>query len=201
MEKFRARQLAKEAIGGVDLELLTGAVGAVAAVALIVWFYLYKVVGNAKIVVHGAGRTPLVLEELTPDSALLSCVVEFANEGKQCATIMDCYTRHLLPYEQYDGVRVVSKAELAGAPRADDYFEAVLIQRGERIAVLVKLRLVDRTGRGIRAALAEMVDFPVDLVYQSVTRDPWRIDKVRLDLTAEEIVQAVAAAKEEKADG
>lgn len=172
------------------------------AAALVVWFYLYKVVGNAKIVVRADERTPLVLEKLTESSALLSCEVEFANEGKQCATIMDCYTRHLLPYEQYSGVQLFSKAELVGAPREDDYFEAVLIQRGESIKVAVKIGLVDRTNRGIRAALAEMVDFPVDLVYQSVTRDPWRIDKVRLDVTAQEIARLVEAAdKGAKADG
>lgn len=185
--------------------VLTGLVGVfavLAGTALVVWFYLYKVVGNAKIVVKATQRTPLVLEKRTPESALFSCTVEFANEGKQCATIMDCYTRHLLPYEQYDGVQAFSKAELAGAPREDDYFEAVLIQRGESIAILLKLGLVDRTGQGIDAAMAELPDFPVDLVYQSITRDPWRIDKVRIDVTTEEIAKALQAAeKGEKADG
>ena len=43
--------------------------------------------------------------------------------------------RPQLPYEQYDGIEARGKAELDGAKREDDYFEAVLIQKQESIFI------------------------------------------------------------------
>lgn len=49
------------------------------------------------------------------------------------------YVRQLLPYEQFDGVKVEAKAELKGVPREDDYFEAVLIQKKKALTLLFAL--------------------------------------------------------------
>lgn len=168
------------------MEILYGVIGAALILAgLIYLFIMWE--GNAVFEVRTESRSPFVLDELTKDSVTVKTKVEFANTGKQCGTIMDCYVRHLLPYEHFDGVKVYAKAELEDAPRPDEYFEATLIQRQSSIQVWVKITLTARKCDDIKAALTEMVDMPVDLVYQYVARRPWAIDKKRIVLTAAEL--------------
>lgn len=168
------------------MEFLCGVIGFIAFLAIVVYLLIIKI-GNANFNVKTENHTPFIVENMTDDSITISTKVEFANEGKQCGTIMDCYVRHLLPYEQFDGVKVFSKAELETSPREDDYFEAVLIESGRSIQVLVKVTLIARKDGNIKDALTNMVDLPVDLVYQYVARDPWAISKKRIVITAEEI--------------
>lgn len=172
------------------MEFLYGILGIVITVSLLVWMFITQK-GNANFEVRAKEHTAFEIEEVTQDSVTLRCKVEFANVGKQCGTIMDCYVRHLLPYEQFDGVSVYSKAELESAPREDDYFEAVLIQHQSSIFVVVKVKLVARKCDDIKVALADMVDMPIDLVYQYVARKPWAIGKERIELPAAEIAKLV----------
>ncbi len=157
---------------------------------LIILFLLNEVIiraiGDAKVNMKTDERTPLKLDEITSDSISLSTTINVANEGKQCATIMDCYVRQLLPYEQFDGVKVEAKAELKGAPREDDYFEAVLIQKHESIDIIIRVKLTARKNHDIKQTLTHMVDLPLDIVYQHVARYPWKLSKKTIVLTAEE---------------
>ncbi len=143
--------------------------------------------GNAEVVVKTQSRTPWTVEKQTEESIVLSTKLEFANEGKQCGTIMDAFVRPQLPYEQYDGIEARGKAELEGAPREDDYFEAVLIQKKESIFIYAKVMLTARKGMKLKEALSHMVDIPVELIYQEVNRRPWYYSKVRIPLPAEEV--------------
>ena len=156
--------------------------------------------GKEKVVVNVKERTPFTVEQRTKDSITFSTKVEFRNDGKQCATIMDAIVRPQLPYEQYDGIEVRGKAEREGAPREDDYFEAVLIERKgkgktkegkdrDRIYIFAKVTLTPRKGMSLEEALSHMVDLPMDLIYMEVGRMPWRYSKVRIVLPAEEIAQ------------
>lgn len=175
---------------GVFVVVVFGILAVVSAIALLVCVFLVRV-GNAELEVRTDSRSPFALDALTERSAAFSTKIEFANVGKQCGTVMDCYVRHLLPYEQFDGVAVSSKAELESAPREDDYFEATIIQRGESAYVLVKVTLEARGDGDIKEALTRMVDMPIDVVYQFVGRDPWRIDKRRIELKAAEVAALV----------
>ena len=89
---------------------------------------IIRFIGDAIVNMKADEHTPFTVDEITQDSISFSTTINVANEGKQCATIMDCYVRPLLPFEQFDGVKVEAKAELKGVPREDDYFESVLIQ-------------------------------------------------------------------------
>ena len=71
--------------------------------------------------------------------------------------------------------------------REDDYFEAVLIQRKESIYVWVKIKITARKTADLKEALVDMVDLPVDLVYQYAARKPWAITKKRIVLKAEDL--------------
>lgn len=150
---------------------------------------IVRVIGDAKVVFKADQHTPFKLDEITQDSISMSTVINVANEGKQCCTIMDCYVRQLLPYEQFDGVKVEAKAELKGVPREDDYFEAVLIQKHESIDIVIRVKLIDRKNNDIKKTLTHMVDLPLDIVYQHCARYPWTLSKKTIVLTAEEIAR------------
>ena len=138
---------------------------------------------------------PFVKEQMDEKSIVLSKELTFLNEGGSCATIMDAIARRQLPYEQYDAVEARGKAEREGAPREDDYFEAVLIQKkgdknGEdKLHIFAKIKLTARKGLSLSEALSHMVDVPIDFIWMETGRTPWHYTKVRFTLTAEEIAQ------------
>lgn len=164
---------------------------AAAALALAVWLYILRQ-GDAKFEFIVNQRTEVALKQLTTDSAEFSCKVPFVNKGTQDGTIMDAFPRHFLPCEQYDQVEVQSRLSLESAPREDGYWEAIIIKKGTGDAVVITVKLVAGNG-DIRAALQEMPDMPVDIVYQVVARSLWYIHKARFVLTGEEVRQALQA--------
>ncbi len=138
---------------------------------------------------------PIVVESEDENSIVLSKKLNFYNEGKQCATIMDAINHVQLPYEQYDGIAVKGIAEREGEPREDEYFEAVLIQKkgdahGEdKLNIYAKVKLTPRKGMSLKEALSHMVDLPVDFIWMETGRTPWHYRKIRLVFTAEEIAK------------
>ena len=147
--------------------------------------------GTEEVVVKLTERTPLEVTAQDEKSVTLVTKLEFANVGKQVGTIMDALVRPLVPYEQYDGLEVRGRAEREGAPREDDYFEAVLIEAGKSIFVKVYVTLTARKGRSIKEAAEHMVDFPVELIYQETGRRPWRYSKVTIPVRAAEVAALV----------
>ena len=147
--------------------------------------------GTEEVVVKLTARTPLEVTAQDEKSVTLVTKLEFANVGKQVGTIMDALVRPLVPYEQYDGLEVRGRAEREGAPREDDYFEAVLIEAGKSIFVKVYVTLTARKGRSIKEAAEHMVDFPVELIYQETGRRPWRYSKVTIPVHAAEVAALV----------
>ena len=145
--------------------------------------------GNTQVLLHADTHTPFTVEKMTDDCLVLSSRTEFTNTGSQCATIVDCLLRTQLPYEQYDGIEAWGKIEREGTPREDDYFEATLIEGGEKLAVKIIVRLTARKGMDIRTALTHMVDLPMDIIYTQLGRRPWIMGKERIVLTSEEIAR------------
>ena len=170
--------------------VLYGIAGLAVLGFLLVKLY-FAAVGMEQVVLRP--HAPFAVEERTGESILLSTQVEFCNEGKQCATIMDAFVRPQLPYEQYDGIEARGKAECEGCPREDDYFEAVLIhKKGEapdHLNILAKVRLTARKGKSLEEALSHMVDLPLELIWMETGRRPWHYRKVRILLPAEEIAK------------
>lgn len=170
------------------------AVGVVLAVivlcVLAVKLYFVRV-GMEEIVVKLTERTPFEMAAQDEKSVTLVTKMEFTNVGKQVGTIMDAFVRPLVPYEQYDGLAVRGRAEREGAPREDDYFEAVLIEAGESIFVKAYVTLTARKGMSIREAAVHMVDFPAELIYQETGRRPWHYSKVTLPVRAAEVAALV----------
>ena len=107
---------------------------------------LFAYLGKEVIVPKTEEMTPFSVVERTPRRLVIGATIPFANEGKQCGTIMDAILRVQLPYEQYDGALVHGKVECEGTPREDDYFEAALIEKKQRINLALKLSIEGRNG-------------------------------------------------------
>ncbi|MBB5336879.1 hypothetical protein [Pectinatus brassicae] len=152
-------------------------------------YLAWEKIGDADIKFKIDKHTPFVLESSTDNKAVFTTEIEIANEGKQCATIMDCFVRSQLPYEQFDKVEVRAKAELLGSPREDDYFEAVLIQKFEKIKIMVKIELTARHNEMLNGIIPHIVDVPVDVVYQHTARHEASLSKHRLVLPAAKIAK------------
>lgn len=175
------------------MEFLLTILLVLALVAVFVWLYIARQ-GDAHFEFLVDQATDLVLTELTETTAVFSCTVPFINKGNQDGTIMDAYTRHLLPYEQYDGVEVYSRLELETARRTDQYFEALIVPKGTGQAVIVTVQFTGKN-RSIQQALEEMLDMgldmSVDITYQVVARSDWYITKDRLVVKAVDIARAL----------
>jgi len=174
------------------VDFFIGLLVAAGVAALAIWLYIVKQ-GDAEFDFQVNQATGFELAERSAASITVKCKVPFVNKGTQDGTMMDCYTRHLLPYEQYDGVEVYSRLELEAAPRPDGYFEAVIVPKNTGQTVVVTVKLTARKGGNIEQALAQMVDMPIDIVYQIVARSDWYISKTRLLMPAADIRKAAGA--------
>lgn len=167
--------------------------------ALLVFFELGKKAffayfGTEKIVPKKEEMTPFSVVERTPERLVIGATMPVKNEGVQCGVIMDAILRVQLPYEQYDGALVRGKVELAGAPREDDYFEAMVIQKGEQINLVLKLSIEGRKGNTLEEAIAHMPDFRMDFIYQETGRIPAHYSKLILKITGAEIAALAGVA-------
>ena len=170
--------------------ILGGLVVAAAAGVGIVWIYL-KNRGQEKVVPKLVSRTPFKIEARDEKSVTLSTTIEFRNEGKQSAMIVDAICHPLLPFEQYDGMDVRGKAEREGVPREDDYFEALVIEHQQSANLVAKVTLTARKNLSLQEAVRHMVDFPVEFLYREVGRTPMHWSIARIILPAEELANLV----------
>lgn len=174
------------------MELLLFFVVAAVALAIAVWLFIARQ-GDAEFEFLVDQRTDFKLEEMSGNRAVFSCVVPFVNKGTQDGTIMDCFTRHLLPQEQFDAVEVSSRLELETRRRSDGYFEALIVPKTDGNAVIVTVTFTAKQG-DIRQALAGMVDMPVEIYFQVVARGKWYVDKQRVVMMADEVAAALKPA-------
>ena len=161
----------------------------VVAAAAGMYFYLRG--REEKVVPKLESRTPFKIESRDEKSVTLSTTIEFANEGTQSAMIVDAICHPLLPFEQYDGMNVRGKVEREGVPREDDYFEALVIEHQQSAFLVAKVTLTARKGLSLEEAVANMVDFPVELLYREVGRNPMRWSIARVILTADELKEKI----------
>lgn len=160
-------------------------------VAALIGLYIARQ-GNAEFEFVGAQRTEFVLTEKKQNSATFTCKVPYINKGAQDGTLVDVYTRHLLPCEQYDAVEVVSYIANVEALRTDGYWEALIVPKGTGGTSVVTVKLVAKNGN-IDQALADMPDMNIDLVYQVISRTEYEIQKNRIVLLSREVQKALNA--------
>lgn len=172
----------------VVLGYIVAAVGvAVLALAVFVWRQ-----GDADFVFDVQGRSALVLEKETGDTVVLSFRLPFVNRGVQQGTLVDVFARPWLPCEQYSAAELTAKVTAASSPRKDGYWEAALfpMDKVDRDVAIVSLQFY-APGGDIRQAMAQMVDLPLNIVYQIVARGEWYLSKTMLILPLEEFAAAM----------
>lgn len=166
--------------------IVEGLLIAAVVIFLMTFFYL-KQRGEEKVVPHLESRTPFIIESRDERSMTISTTIEFRNEGKQSAMIVDAICKPQLPFEQYDCMDVRGKAEKKGKPREDDYFEALVLEHQESVYLVAKVTLTARKNLSLEDAIAGMVDFPIEFIYREVGRNPMHFSIARIILTAEEL--------------
>ena len=131
------------------------------------------------------------VSKVSDSFAQFAVKIPLKNETGIDLTIVDAFPRILLPEEQYQSARVFGRAVFGEDAREDGYWEAVIIPR--RTGANLTLVLEFCSDRGTLAeALAELPDFNVDLYWQTVCRNPIRIEKQRFQIQAEELRKAFA---------
>lgn len=166
---------------------------AVLVVALVKLYFSH--LGMEEIIAKTDSRTDFKVDEQTEDSLTFSTDIEFVNEGKQCATLMDCFVRPQLPYEQYDGLELKGHAELLSAPREDDYFEAYIIQRKgyennlDHAFIKAQVKLTARHGMTIKEAISKMPDFNFQIIWLETGRRVANYRQVRIEVPAAELAK------------
>ncbi|SMD00887.1 hypothetical protein [Sporomusa malonica] len=166
----------------------------VVGAAVGIWLYIVNQ-GDAHFQFIVDQRTDFTLAEITKDAATFRTVVPFINNGTQDGTLMDVFPRHFLPYEQFDAVDTDARLTLDSADRNDGYWEAYIVPKNTGGSIILTVKFTAKNG-DIAAALKDMVDMPIDIVFQVVARSPWYIDKNRLVMTASEIHKALAAGQQ-----
>ncbi|MBP2650510.1 MAG: hypothetical protein H6Q74_1335 [Firmicutes bacterium] len=158
-------------------------------IAVAIWLYVARQ-GDVEVEFLVEQRTEFTLTNINANTAVFNCKVPFVNKGNQDGTIMDCYTRHLLPQEQFDAVELSSWLATEARPRTDGYFEALIVPLNTGETVDVTMKFTAKNG-DIRAAMADMVDYTVDIVYQVVGRGELYITKNRMTVTADELIKSL----------
>lgn len=165
---------------------------AVIALAIIaVWLFCLRQ-GDAEFAFLTDSRSEFTLQDITNDKAVFVSQIPFVNRGVQDGTLVDVFPRHLLPFEYFDEVATDSRITIASQPRKDNYWEAIIIESGRGDAALLTVTFTAKNG-DIRTALREMVDMPIDIIYQVVARCNLYLAKSRLVMSAEEVTAALAA--------
>jgi hypothetical protein len=162
-------------------------------VVISVWLYI-KRKGDCHFEFLVDQRTKFEPTEIKDTYVVFSCQVPFINNGTQDGTLIDVHMRTLLPKEQFDKVNVDAWLYSNTDPRNDAYWEASLIPFGKGGTVTVQVKLTAYEG-DIRAALAEMVDMPMYIVFEVVGRRPIAVHKNYMVMTMEETRGSVGQAR------
>jgi uncharacterized protein YpmS len=162
----------------------------VALIVVAIWLFILRQ-GDAEFMFLTDSRTEFKIQEITKDKAVLVSQIPFVNRGEQDGTLVDVFPRHLLPVEYFDPVTVAAKMTIASQPRKDDYWEAIIIESGKGDAAILTVTFTAKNG-DIVSSLTEMVDMPIDIVFQVVARCDSYLQKARLVMSAEEVAAALA---------
>ena len=164
------------------------------ALALYIWKQ-----GDADFIFDTERRSPLVLAQETADQMVFTFNVPFRNRGSQQGTLMDVFVRPWMPKEQFSAAELTTQVTVASCPRTDGYWEATLFpnEKLENDVAVITLRFNAVDG-DIRRAMAQIVDLPLNIIYQVVARAEWYLSKTMLELPMEEFHAAMQNGRGQK---
>ena len=134
-----------------------------------------------KFVFDVANRTKAELAAKTDDKLCFNVDVPFTNEGGDEGLVLDAFIRPYLPQEQYD------KALVRGKINLDDYFEAMVMPKGEHKTMTVKFELTPMHGATLAEAVNGLPDFDVALFWECRGRENLYTVKKFITISADEV--------------
>ena len=140
-----------------------------------------------KFVFDVANRTKAELAAQTDDKLCFNVDVPFTNEGGDEGLVLDAFIRPYLPQEQYDKALVRGKINLKDVPRDDDYFEAMVMPKGEHKTMTVKFELTPMHGATLAEAVNGLPDFDVALFWECRGRENLYTVKKFITVSSEEV--------------
>lgn len=161
------------------------------ALVMIVYAAL-KPTDNSRIVVEE--KSPLKLEKLDRDHAVLSFTVPLRNTSAECAAITDCFLRPYLPQEQFPDAVAWGNVEKDDRRRSDNYFEALVLQPRDEWKLIVTLVLTARNGKDMREVLTRMVDMDAAIFLCGVGRKEHYVRKYFVTIFGDELKKLAGGA-------
>ena len=140
-----------------------------------------------KFVFDVANRTKAELAAKTDEKLCFNVDVPFTNEGGDEGLVLDAFIRPYLPQEQYDKALVRGKINLKDVPRDDDYFEAMVMPKGEHKTMTVKFELTPMHGATLAEAVNGLPDFDVALFWECRGRENLYTVKKFITISADEV--------------
>lgn len=158
--------------------------------------FFVKMQGEGHFTFDISRRSPLKVIRGSSQGVELSCRLPFVNDGRQFGALIDVFTRHYLPREQYDALEIDTNIYRASDPRSEKYWDAKIFYVGEGEDVVIEIRLVAKSG-DIVTAIAEMPDLPLDIFQKACSRSDYYYERTYLTFTGDEIRAAVQEALDE----
>ncbi len=132
-------------------------------------------------------RTKAELTDKTDNKLCFSVDVPFTNEGGDEGLVLDAFMRIYLPQEQYDKALVRGKINLKDVPRDDDYFEALVMPKGEHKTMTAKFEVTPMHGATLKEAVEGLPDFDVAMFWECRGRKNLYTVKKFITISADEI--------------
>ena len=132
-------------------------------------------------------RTKAELTDKTDNKLCFSVDVPFTNEGGDEGLVLDAFMRIYLPQEQYDKALVRGKINLKDVPRDDDYFEALVMPKGEHKTMTAKFEVTPMHGASLKEAVNGLPDFDVAMFWECRGRENLYTVKKFITISADEV--------------
>ena len=140
-----------------------------------------------KFVFDVAKRTKAELAGKTDGKLCFNVDVPFTNEGGDEGLVLDAFMRIYLPQEQYGKALIRGKINLKDVPRDDDYFEALVMPKGEHKTMTAKFEVTPMHGATLAEAVEGLPDFDVALFWECRGRENLYTVKKFITISADEV--------------
>lgn len=149
--------------------------------------------GEAKVELDLDNRSNFKLISFGETEAVFESTFFIANVGKRPdAMVLDAFSRHQLPEEQYDKAFVRTSIERDGFRRGDDYFEAFPFEgmKSERLIYTVAIR----ARQPITEIIEEIPNLKLEVYVSYVGKEDYKIKRWYFVVAREELKQAIKEA-------
>lgn len=171
------------------LEILAVIIFLICLMFVLYWILCWKQ-GDCEFRIYTRRLTPFVVDHMDLGSVTVKAELPIRNIGKQNGTLMDVFARTYLPQEQFNKVGVHALVMDENRQRDDDYWEALIVEKGHEVNLIIKVTLTGKSGNILRD-VEGIPDIPMDIIYQAVGRSDWYYAKERIYLNSDNLRNAL----------